>query len=149
MDSLFRQMDVSSFNERFTTTASCLEFLSTNKWSDGYRCRNCGHTNYCRGKTLFSRRCTRCKHEESATAHTVFHHCRIPLPQAFQIAYTICIQPATSSYELSRQLNIRNMTCWKFKKRITACLDKKENMSKIESTRLKELLNKKPGHAKS
>lgn len=101
---------------------NCLAFLAGEKWSGGFTCRHCGNTNYCKGKKPHSRRCTRCKREESATAHTVFHGCRMPLTQAFAMAYQICHKPGISTYELSRRLDTRQMTCWKFKQKIMECL---------------------------
>ncbi|MCX6248083.1 MAG: transposase [Bacteroidetes bacterium] len=111
--------------EKFQTDEACLEFISSQKWADGYTCRKCGHTNFCKGKSPYSRRCTRCKHEESATANTLFHRCHIPISEAFRIAYTVCHDPGVSSYELSRQLERRQMTCWKLKSRLMECLEKR------------------------
>jgi len=120
---LFKAIDFSEFNKRFSAAEQCLSVIADEKWHDGYVCRKCGNTNYCIGKTPFSRRCTRCKTDESATAHTIFHRCRIPITDAFEIAYMVCGSPGISSYELSRRLETRQMTCWKFKKRIMECLE--------------------------
>lgn len=120
------------FENQFSTDEQCLKFLANEKWKDGYTCRKCGHTNYCNGKTPFSRRCTRCKHDESATAHTIFHRCKINLSEAFKIAYIVCKSPETSSWDISRKLEKRQMTCWKFKKKITECLEKKGELEFIQ-----------------
>jgi len=101
----------------------CLAYVAAEKWKDGYVCRKCGHDNYCKGKKPYSRRCTRCKHEESATAHTIFHGCHLPLTQAFRLAYQVCKDPSVSTYELARQLDTRQMTCWKLKKRMLQCIE--------------------------
>jgi len=111
--------------ESFASEEACLKIIADQKWAEGYKCRKCGNDNYCKGKTLFSRRCTRCKHEESATSHTIFHHCRIALPEAFRMVYMVCSDPAISSYELSRQMDIRQMTCWKLKSRLLECMEQK------------------------
>jgi putative intracellular protease/amidase len=121
--------------EKFQTDEACLDFISAQKWADGYICRKCGNTNYCKGKSPYSRRCTRCKHEESATAHTLFHRCHIPITEAFRIAYMVCHDPAVSSYELSRQLERRQMTCWKLKSRLMECL---ENRGRIDILYIEE-----------
>lgn len=121
---LFKEIDLTEFNRRFSEPEQCLELIAAEKWQNGYVCRKCGNTNYCAGKTPFSRRCTRCKTDESATAHTIFHRCRIPITDAFEIAYLVCGSPAISSYEISRRLDTRQMTCWKFKKHIMECLEK-------------------------
>jgi hypothetical protein len=120
---LFHETDPEEFKQRFGDSTVCLQVIAEEKWKDGYICRKCGNTNYCKGKTPYSRRCTRCKSDESATANTIFNHCRIPITDAFEIAYMVCGSPKISSYELSRRLETRQMTCWKFKKRIMECLE--------------------------
>jgi hypothetical protein len=125
----FKQIE---FEDQFATDEQCLEFLAGQKWKDGYVCRKCGHTNYCVGKTPFSRRCTRCKHDESATAHTIFHRCKINLSEAFKIAYLVCKSPQISTYDISRKLDKRQMTCWKFKKKITECIEKKGDLDFVQ-----------------
>jgi hypothetical protein len=114
------ELDISSLSEE-----DCLKLLADQKWSNGYACRKCGHTNYCKGKTLYSRRCTRCKHEESATAYTIFHRCHIPITEAFMMVYKVCHDPDISTYELSRQFEKRQMTCWKLKRKLMECREKK------------------------
>ncbi len=121
----FKKLDPGKFTSLFSSDEDCLKFLSDKKWETGFICRNCGHTNFCTGRTPFSRRCTRCKHEESATAHTLFHRCHIPLTEAFRIAYLVCNDPEVSTYELSRRIELRQMTCWKLKKRLQDCIAKK------------------------
>jgi len=121
----FKQLDIQDLSAFFDTEDSCLQFLASKKWEQGYVCRKCGHTNYCKGKTPHSRRCTRCKHEESATAHTIFHRCHIPITEAFRIVYMVCHDPSVSTYELSRQIELRQMTCWKLKHRLVECIRNK------------------------
>lgn len=101
------------------------ELISSIKWEEGYSCRNCGHQNYCAGKTPFSRRCTRCKKEESATAHTIFHNVKFPLRKAFYIAYHVCVlHEYNSAGTYSDKLEINQMTCWRFRKRIQKCIQR-------------------------
>ena len=110
------------FSVRFQTNESCLRFLSSIKWKNGFVCAYCGHINYCKGKTQYSRRCTRCKKEASPTAQTLFHRCKIPLTTAFKIVYLSCKFPDITSSAISRQLNIRQMTCYHFQKKVKECL---------------------------
>ncbi|HTX87777.1 MAG TPA: transposase [Bacteroidales bacterium] len=125
MELNFKTLDPDKFSVLFSTDEECMKYLSEKKWEQGFTCRFCGHTNYCTGRTPYSRRCTRCKKEESATAHTIFHRCHIPLNEAFRIAFLVCNDPAVSTYELSRKIELRQMTCWKLKKRLTECLERK------------------------
>jgi len=119
---LIGQMEPERFREKFSSNEECLETLAKAKWAGGFVCRNCGNDKFCQGASPFSRRCTRCKRDESATAHTIFHHCRIDLPRAFEIAYMVCGSPAIPASEISEVLETRHMTCLNFKKRILHCL---------------------------
>ena len=127
---LFARIDRQQFSQLFDQEEKCLAILSGEKWKAGFICRHCGNTNYCKGKKLFSRRCTRCKREESATAHTIFHHCRIPLSKAFELAYVVCTSPGLTVAGLSQDVATRQMTCWKFRKQVLLCLEEKQ-MKKI------------------
>ena len=123
------------FREAFPTDDSCLNFLAALKWKDGFKCRKCGNTNYCGGKQLTSRRCTRCKKEESATANTVFHRCKFSLQKAFEIVLLTCRSYDISSYKVSDMLDLRHMTCYSFQKKVSNCLVGEEG-----SDFLKELI---------
>lgn len=118
----FNKLDIKELEGFFASEEDCLKFLADSKWEHGFVCKKCGHTNYCKGKTPYSRRCTRCKKEESATANTIFHRCHIPITEAFQIVYKVCHNPSISSYSLSREIEIRQMTCWKLKSRLMECV---------------------------
>jgi two-component system, sensor histidine kinase LadS len=114
-------------NELFNDKDNTLEFIAKIKWKDGFVCKKCGNTNFCEGKTTASRRCTRCKKEESATAHTIFHNIKFPINKAFYIAYNVCVVgKEISSYEYSDLLGLNQMTCWKFRKRIKDCIIKQK-----------------------
>ncbi|MBC8321453.1 MAG: transposase [Bacteroidetes bacterium] len=122
-----RNIVASSYTQKFRSAIqdekTGLKLLADIKWQDGFTCTKCGSTNYCKGKSESSRRCTRCKKEESATAHTIFHRCKIPINRAMEIAYLVCNVAAISSYELSRQLDMRHMTCYGFQKKVIECLN--------------------------
>ena len=114
-----KELSQGQLEELFTNNDKCLEFLSKLKWEKGFVCRKCGNENYCPGKTPYSRRCTKCKTEESATSGTIFHHCRFDISKAFFIAYNVCRgNNDLSTYEFARLLSLRQMTCWKFKDKL-------------------------------
>jgi len=135
---------LSHFKHAFPDDEACLSLLSEHKWKTGFVCLKCGGTNYCRGKSPMSRRCTKCKTEESATAHTVFHRCKIPLVKAFEIAFLVCNVTDISSYEMSRQLDMRHMTCYNFQKKVQACMNGEKRDPVFESlqTEVNKRVNK-------
>lgn len=120
---------------------ACLSFLASLKWSDGYTCKKCGNTNYCHGKTPYSRRCTRCKTEESATTGTIFHNCKFPVSKAFYIAFNLCRgNNNLSTYEYARRLSLRQMTCWKFRTKVLSTMAGAESQPESENLSLKKFL---------
>lgn len=107
------------FNRAFATDDDCYRYLADIKWEMGYVCLRCGNENYCLGKKPFSRRCTRCKHDESPTAGTMFDRCKFSLLLAFNIAFKIATKKkGMSSMELSNEFELRQKTCWEFKWKI-------------------------------
>jgi transcription initiation factor IIE alpha subunit len=117
----------------FQSDEECYRFLAEVKWENGFKCRKCGNTNYCEGKTPFSRRCTKCKTEESASAGTIFHNCKFPVHKAFYIAYNVCRgKEEISTYEYAKRLSLRQMTCWNFRKKIRQALEEMESLSENE-----------------
>ena len=138
MQNIFKNISIIEFEAHFDSDMKCLAYLANEKWKDGFICRKCGHNNYCKGKKSYSRRCTKCKSEESATAHTIFHKCKFPLAEAFKITYLVCHKPEISSYKISDQLKIRQMTCWKFKKKIMDCIDSRGDINLLDKESLKK-----------
>ncbi len=116
---MFKGLNVLEFTERFSTDDKCRAYLSELKWEKGYQCSNCGHPHYHNGKEIGRRVCSKCKYSESATARTLFHKLKFPLRKAFHIVYTMsCNKKGISSYELSRQLGLRQKTCWFFRHKV-------------------------------
>ena len=128
-------------NELFESDEKCLAFLTELKWSQGFTCRKCGNNNSCPGKAPFSKRCTKCKSEESATTGTIFHNCKFPISKAFYIAYNVCKgKEDVSTYEFPRRLSLRQMTCWNFKTKIQHALQQMDSLSEGEKQSIQKIL---------
>ena len=107
------------FYSRFPDEKSCYEYVAAIKWEGGYICKKCGNIKYCEGRKPYSRRCTRCKYDESPTAGTIFDKCKFSLHIAFHIAFKLSTKKkGMSSLELSHEFDLRQMTCWEFKRKI-------------------------------
>ena len=74
------------FNKVFKEEADCYKYLASVKWTDGtYICKKCEHNKFCKGKKPYSRRCVKCRYDESPTAGTMFDKCKFSLLIAFHI----------------------------------------------------------------
>lgn len=136
-----KEVSEEAINELFASDEKCLEFLADLKWANGFICRKCGNTNFCAGKSPYSRRCTKCKSEESATSGTIFHNCKFPIHKAFIIAYNVCKgKEDVSTYEFARRLALRQMTCWNFKTKIQTALKSIDSLTDIEKVAIEKML---------
>jgi two-component system, sensor histidine kinase LadS len=140
MNRVFKNISYAEFDKIFDTEERCLEYLASIKWNDGFVCQKCGHDHFCKGSKPYSRRCTRCKTLESATANTLFHKCKISLPTAFKISFMVCSNQDLSSQKISEELDLRKMTCWKFKKKIADCIDTRVDIDQKEKSAWKKVL---------
>lgn len=134
LESAFSQLiDYDTFQLSYPDKRACYEYLAKLKWNDGYTCSKCGNDKSCDGHSLLSKRCTKCRYDESPTAYTLFHKCKFDITKAFYISILIHSQYGDiSSYELSRMLQLRQKTCWNFKQKITLAM-KKLKLSRIRS----------------
>ena len=104
------------FTLQFHKDEVCYKYLADIKWENGYKCKKCGGLDHFRGVKPHSRRCLKCKYDESPTAGTMFDKCKIPLHIAFHIAFRVCTKKkGMSSLELSHEFEQCQMTCWEFK----------------------------------
>jgi len=136
-----KNMGDSQIQEYFESDSKCLQLLSTLKWANGFVCRKCGNKNFCDGKVPFSRRCTRCKNEESATSNTLFHNIKFPVSKAFYIAYHVSANPGNlSSFELANKLSLRQMTCWNFMHKVENKIARLANIDSNNNISFQEIL---------
>jgi len=116
---IFTGVNSIKFNKRFTSDADCYSYIASIKWEHGYHCKRCENDKYISGVKPFSKRCTLCKYDESPTSNTMFDKVKFSLLLAFHIAFKISTKvKGMSSLELSKEFELRQMTCWAFKWKI-------------------------------
>lgn len=116
---MFIGMSLIEFTKQFQSDADCISYLRDIKWKDGVKCNKCNSTEFWKGKCSDNVRCKQCGYEESPTAGTLFHKIKFPLLKAFHICYRVSVsKKGMSSWGLSRELDLRQMTCWAFKRKI-------------------------------
>ncbi len=107
---------------------SLIKYIAEIKWRDGYECKKCGNKKYCDGLKKHSRRCTKCRYDESATTNTIFHKCKFPLTKAFYIALKVKHRgDKLVANELAKEVEIRPATVWRFKQKVMATIKKRGN----------------------
>jgi len=124
---MFKGISIFEFTQKFATDEDCINYLEELKWKKGYSCRQCGHSHYVKGKKETNRRCQSCHFDESVTSGTLFHKIKFPLLKAFHICYRVCMKKkGMSSAELSRELDLRQKTCWLFKRKVQEAMKSSE-----------------------
>lgn len=124
-DSFF-QLTLDEFLSGYPDEESCILLLEKLKWGNGFQCRKCGHHHYCDGKYPGSRRCTRCKTEETLKAHTIFQNCKLPLHTSMHMMLYAYHRPLSSTSVMCRELGIRQMTCWRMKQLVRDIMKEKK-----------------------
>jgi hypothetical protein len=117
---MYKGTDLLEFIKRFSSDDDCLKYIADIKWSEKeYFCKKCGHKNYCKGKQNYSRRCTKCKYDESPIAGTQFERIAFGLLRAFHILYALSVRKkGISSYEIESEYSISQDTCWAFRNKV-------------------------------
>jgi hypothetical protein len=116
----FEGVNSIKFYRAFNDDEACYHYVAGIKWNDNvYKCKKCGNDKYCKGRKPYSRRCIKCGFDESPTSGTMFDKCKFPLHLAFHIAFKVSTKKkGMSSLELSKEFELRQMTCWEFKWKI-------------------------------
>jgi len=117
------KVDFEEFSRIYPDGDSCYRLLAELKWKQGYRCHKCGNDHSFAGRTPYSRKCTKCSHEESVTAFTLLHNIRIPITKGFYLIFLVYSSNGKiSSHKLAEILGIRQSTCWQYSNRIKKLL---------------------------
>ncbi len=107
-------MDPKKFTESLDTLMNyfendekCLDYIVETKYKNGWRCTKCGSKKYYLIKKRNIIRCSKCKHEKSFMADTIFGYTKLPLRQWFKVIYIFATQKKhTSVVELHKQLGL-------------------------------------------
>jgi len=124
---MFIGIGIIDFRKQFKTEEDCLKYLVDIKWGNGYKCIKCGHNEYYKGRQWFYRRCRLCMYDESVTAGTLFHKCKLGLLRAFEMAFRICVRKkGMSTCELGKELGCQQKSAWLFKAKLQEAMKSSE-----------------------
>lgn len=124
---MFKGVSLFAFNDKFKTDEHCYQHLAEFKWKNGYCCVKCGNEKYHQGKLPHARECNQCHYDESPTANNLFHKVKFGLHKAFYLTFLVSTsKKGISTYELSRKLDLRQKTCWLFKRKVTEAMKSSE-----------------------
>jgi two-component system, sensor histidine kinase LadS len=125
---MLKPLNFEEFKKIYPDDESCSLYLEQLKWSTGYVCRKCNNDNYIKGKYDNSRRCSRCRYDESVTAHTIFFNQKFSLQKAFYMIFLILERREITEEELASLVEMRRPTCGDFKRKILAIIQGKKKI---------------------
>jgi len=111
--------NLTEFRERFSTEESCIDYLISLRWPDGFKCPICGSQEMRRTtRGLFE--CRKCYRQTSVTAGTLFHDTRKPLRLWFEAMWHITNQKyGANALGLQRTLDLGSYhTAWRWLHRL-------------------------------
>jgi len=139
MEKRYKSLSIFEFQKMFPDNQSCYKYLADMKWKDGFKCRKCKNTTFCKGHKEYDRQCTKCRWHESPTSGTLFHLCKFSLLKAFYIIYYVSTnRSGISSTELSRKLELRQKTCWLFKQKAMKAMESSQNFPLVGQVEVDE-----------
>ena len=120
-------MNIIQFFKTFETNEQAVEYLERIRWGKKAICPYCQGHKTCRHREAKAKirrwQCWGCKKSFSVTVGTVFHRTHVPLRDWFLIlALMINAKKSVSSYQISRDLGLRQGTAWSIQQRIRAAM---------------------------
>lgn len=112
-------LTIREFQARFGTEDQCWQYLTAQRWPEGFVCPRCGggSRGYMRAKRLYE--CRACGYQCSVTAGTIFHKTRVPLRSWFWAIYRMSqSKKGISALQLSKEIDVCYPTAWLMQQKI-------------------------------
>ena len=106
-------MTVSEFRSRFGDEVVCAQYLTAQRWPNGFVCPRCvgGSRGYMASRRVHE--CAGCGYQSSITAGTIFHKTRTPLRSWFWAIYRMSQdKKGISALQLSQEIGVSYPTAW-------------------------------------
>ena len=128
-------LSMPGFLKEYGTEAQCEQALEAVRWPEGFRCPRCDHTTHCvlrdGARKVFQ--CTRCRHQASLIAGTVFQGTKLALTIWFLAIYLISqAKTGLSALALKRQLGVSYPTAWLIQHKLMQAMADREDRYLLE-----------------
>ena len=128
-------LNLIEFTKRFQTEEQCREFLFKLRWPEGFICPKCSNTDYYKIRSRHLYHCSKCGHQASVTANTIFHRSHTPLTKWFVTVFMMADDKrGISAAKLARNINVSQPTAWLMLHKIRKAMADRESgymLSKI------------------
>jgi hypothetical protein len=121
-------LNMVEFMKRFQTEEQCRETLLRLRWPDGFVCPVCGHKEFYPVKRRNMYHCRKCEHQESITAHTIFHGSHTPLTKWFVALFMMAQDKrGISATRLAADIGVSYPTAWLMLHKIRKAMSERES----------------------
>jgi transposase-like protein len=121
-------LNIIDFMKRFQDEGQCREALFKARWPNGFICPICGYGEFYpmrRGNKYY---CRKCGHQESITAHTIFHGSHTPLTKWFIALFMMsCDKRGVSAKKLASDIGVSYPTAWLMLHKIRKAMSERES----------------------
>lgn len=128
-------LSMPGFLNEYGTEVQCEQALEAVRWPEGFRCPRCDHTTHCvlRDGVRKVFHCTRCRHQASLIAGTVFQGTKLTLTIWFLAIYLISqAKTGLSALALKRQLGVSYPTAWLIQHKLMQAMADREDRYLLE-----------------
>lgn len=111
--------DLLAFEEMYATEEQCVANLIEMKWPNGFECSHCQGKKGWALNTLHRIECAQCGYQETPSAGTLFHGCKLPFKKLFRLIYLVVGEKdGMNNCALKRQLSINRKTAQLWSRKI-------------------------------
>ncbi len=126
------EISLLEWQKRYGTEKACTAALAKYRWINGFQCPKCGHDAYCYITTRKIYQCSKCQHQVSVTAGTLFHSTNLSLVKWFWAIYLVASDKGgISAMRLSKQIGVSWPTAWKMLKKIRTAMAHRDSIYRL------------------
>jgi hypothetical protein len=112
-----KRVSFEEFRKIYPDNEACFKFIDELKNTKDFHCKKCNHHKFSKGPD-YSRRCSKCNYVETIITGTIFAGIKFPITKAFYLLFLLSEGKHYTVGELSDLVDLRQQTCWTFKKRV-------------------------------
>jgi ligand-binding sensor domain-containing protein len=105
------------FQRIYPDSEACYKFIDDLKSGKEFHCKKCNYHKFSKNPD-YSRRCSKCNYVETIITGTIFAGIKFPITKAFYLLFLMSEGKHYTIGELSELVELRQQTCWTFKKRV-------------------------------
>ena len=120
------------WQRRYGTEKACAATLAKYRWPQGFICPKCGHDSSWYITTRKVYQCSRCQHQVSVTAGTLFHSTNLPLVKWFWAIYLMASDKGgISALRLSKHIGVSWPTARNMLKKIRTAMAHRDSIYRL------------------